>query len=325
MTVTINVNQHRPLSIKGLRTRTYTSRLTRMKRLDTKSAKFQAFLFSYRSDGLKVFARVNVPMGESPPSGFPVLVFAHGYSPNPLDPEYFQRPYYEAWINAYTEAGFLVVMPGYRGHGIVNGENADGLECFTTYAELCLTSPFYAVDVLNLLAGLPNSVAALDGKNMFLAAHSMGSDVALAVLAVTGVFKAASLWAGVCADVQDVVAFYTHDALTENKSETLFEAAWAQVTAATQGEPFFFNNVNDGNGYYFLENIHTPLILHQGTGDQAVSPDWSVKLHEKLKELGRESALYLYEGDDHELSLNAGHQTALARDVAFFRAHFNSE
>jgi len=47
----------------------------------------------------------------------------------------------------------------------------------------------------------------------------------------------------------------------------------------------------------------------------------SVNSHEKLKKLGKESTLYLYEGNNHELSLNNEHFVAIERDLAFFRKY----
>jgi len=324
-----------PFSVDGLCKRKYQSRLSFIKEIPDQEG-LRAFLVSYESDGLKVFARINIPSSEIPLQGFPVVIFAHGFSPNPSDPEYFQRPYYEEWINAYTRKGYLTIMPGYRGHGVIDGEAADGGEYIKKYSSVYLTSPFYAVDMLNLMTALPSiedldlvemnvcmpSQRLVDEKNIFLSAHSMGGDIALILLAVNQKFKAASIWAGVCAGVKDVAAFYTRYALEEKKSQKMFEVAfeeeWNKVTSAAKAEPFLLEDVNDANGFFFLQDIKTPLILHQGTGDTAVSPEWSVGLYEKLKDLGRQSVIHLYEGNNHELSRNDEHRLAIERDVDFF-------
>ena len=313
-----------------------------IKKLDRKEDSFRSFLVSYPSDKLNLFARINVPSGEMPEQGFPVIVFAHGYSPDPLDPEYFQRPYYETWINAYAKAGYLVIMPGYRGHGVADNKLADGREYFDKYADLYLTSPFYAIDILNLMAGLstisgvdwreigihPRSSCLLDDDNIFLAAHSMGGDVALAVLAVEEKFRAASIWAGVCADIRDVTEFYTAYEINESQSDTPFEIAfdekWDKVKLAASREPFMLDDINALNGLFYLDDLVTPMILHHGTQDTAVPSEWSVNLHAKLNELGKESTLYLYESNDHELSLNNEHLTALERDAIFFSKHIRT-
>jgi dipeptidyl aminopeptidase/acylaminoacyl peptidase len=229
-------------------------------------------------------------------------------------------------------------MPGYRGHGVIDGEKAAGLEYFKEYSPLHLATSFYAVDVLNMLAGLSSLELPQDGShktnlidpaNLFLAAHSMGGDVALKVLAVTDLFRAASIWAGVCASIEDVAAFYAKYEIDESKSEKPLETAIREINEkiqrAVSAEPFLLDKASETNGCFYLENITAPVILHQGTGDYAVDPNWSVALYEKLKKLGKDSTLYLYEGNDHELSLNDEHHLAIERDVAFFKDHLKKE
>lgn len=330
-----------PLSIPGLRLRKYYSQPSLIEEIYGRNNCFRSFLVVYRSDGLNLYARINIPTGGIPAQGFPVVVFLHGYSPDPLDPEYFQRSYYEAWVNAYADAGYIVIMPGYRGHGVVNGKKADGSEYIDSYSHLYLTSPFYAVDVLNLLAGLAQlsaldwgafgfllrSQQLADQNNLFLAAHSMGGDVALAVLAVSPCFKAASIWAGVCAHIHAVADFYTRYEINASNPAALFAPAfqekWEKITSVVKNEPFNLMNIDAANGYFYLENVTAPLILHHGTGDTAVPVEWSLRLYQALKDLGKDTSLYLYDGNNHEIGLNNQHPVAIARDVAFFNQNMH--
>jgi len=298
---------------------------------------------SYPSDGLKVFARMNIPEGAVPAQGFPVVVFAHGFSPNPLDPEYFQRPYYENWTDAYAEAGFLVIMPGYRGHGLIDGECAEGGDYIDRYANLYLTSPFYAIDILNLVAALSTisspdwekfglhlqSRKLVDNNNLFLAAHSMGGEVALIILAVTDRFNAASIWAGVSASLEDVARFYTQYEITETKSEIPLEIAfrgkWRKISIAAKAAPFKLEDFNAWNGLYSLPNLTTPVMIHHGTADTSVPVEWSLQLDAELKNLGKESTLFLYKGNNHELSLKDENVLALERDATYFKTHIKKQ
>jgi uncharacterized protein len=329
-----------PLSIKGLRRRKYHAQLSLGKEIKGRKKGFRSFLVSYSSDGLKEFARINIPEGAVPDQGFPVVVFAHGFSPNPLDPEYFQRPYYENWTDVYAEAGFLVIMPGYRGHGVIDGEVADGGDYIDKYSKLYLTSPFYAVDVLNLLAGLstisslawgkygllPQPKHLVDNNNLFLAAHSMGGEVALIILAVTDCFSAASIWAGVSASLEDVTKFYTQYEIAEMKSKiplaVVFREKWRKISIATKAAPFKLEDFNAWNGLYSLQNLTTPVMIHHGTADTSVPVEWSLQLDAELKNMGKESTLFLYKGNNHELSLKNENIAALERDVIYFRKHF---
>lgn len=44
-------------------------------------ANYDRYLASYLSDGLKIYALLTVPRGEKPSTGFPVIIFNHGYIP----------------------------------------------------------------------------------------------------------------------------------------------------------------------------------------------------------------------------------------------------
>ncbi|MEM6639545.1 MAG: hypothetical protein AAF610_06550, partial [Pseudomonadota bacterium] len=103
-----------------------------------------------------------------------------------LDFYYDEGTYYHAIINAYRDAGFAVIMPGWRGHGTVDGRAADGLAFMAAWDQGSYLSPvFYAIDVMNLIDGLPSlGDAPLDLDRITLVAHSQGGDVALTVMAV---------------------------------------------------------------------------------------------------------------------------------------------
>jgi len=56
------------------------SEVTREQQLDP-GANYERFRASYYSDGLKIYALLTIPRGERPASGWPVIVFNHGYIP----------------------------------------------------------------------------------------------------------------------------------------------------------------------------------------------------------------------------------------------------
>jgi alpha-beta hydrolase superfamily lysophospholipase len=175
---------------------------------------------SFSVSGLNQYARVDVPAGAAPAAGFPVVVFLHGWvgAANAPDWRFGCNPayVYEAAIDAFVRAGFLVITPGYRGHGSARGKPADGLDYLQRWDYGAYAMPnFYAQDVLGLLAGLsaagsvPASVdqsVKIDPKQIFLKAHSQGGDVALTVLSALNArpgslrIAGASIWAGTIAD-----------------------------------------------------------------------------------------------------------------------------
>jgi len=111
---------------------------------------FSAYLVSYQSSGLKVYAMVAVPNTSKPKAGYPVLIANHGFVATPekygITAEGIDsRPgdYYRDVPEIYAREGFLVVMPDYRGHNISEG--------FTTGY---LATNYYTLDVLALLSAL---------------------------------------------------------------------------------------------------------------------------------------------------------------------------
>lgn len=161
-------------------------------------------LASYRSDGLRLYTRIDVPTTPPPPGGYPVIVFMHGWVGYEAAKEfhfsYTPASMYAEMIDAYAKAGFVVITPGYRGHGTVNGVVAGGRASMAAWDNATHLSPvLYAIDALNLIEGL-NSLERVDWRQwgsktsklrlnlrrLSIAGHSQGGDVALIVLAVTG-------------------------------------------------------------------------------------------------------------------------------------------
>ena len=158
------------LSIDRLRGQSFSSTLAIEKQLgdDTGSSAYSQFygppyyntyMASYRSDGLRVYSRVDLPPTEMPENGYPVIIFAHGWVGVDGAPgygfNYAANSYYGDILDAYVKAGFILLMPGFRGHGTVNDVPAEGLEYIQVYDNGSYLSPiFYGIDILNLLGGV---------------------------------------------------------------------------------------------------------------------------------------------------------------------------
>lgn len=195
------------LSVEFLRSRSYGSQV-RIEQTVSKKA-WPSYLASYQSDGLRVYTRIDLPSTPAPEGGFPVVLLVHGWlgidAARNTDFFYDSSSTYAAVIDAYVEAGFAVFVPGWRGHGVVNGRPADGIEFMQAWDNGSYLSPaFYSIDVLNLLDSVQTIELAplnLDAINLF--GHSQGGDVALMVLAISGedsavrnTINAATIWSG---------------------------------------------------------------------------------------------------------------------------------
>ncbi len=220
------------------------------------SAPYNSYLAAYRSDGLRLYTRVDIPASPAPANGYPVLIFTHGYvgiaeAPN-FHFSYTDKSMYAELIDAYVDAGFVVLTPGYRGHGVANGIQADGIDYMEKWDNGSYVSPiFYAIDVLNLLDGV-QSLEALEwpGKQdkitvnlerISLAGHSQGGDVALNVLAVAGEgskvknkIRSASIWSGTFPDrMTQAETYYPMQSTPE--AFTGGDGKWTGTAAGTDG------------------------------------------------------------------------------------------
>ena len=83
----------------------------------------------FKVDGLRQYALVLKPRRTPPASGWPVVIFNHGFHPTPhangrrTEDGVSDRPgdYYRLIPAAIARAGFLVVSPDYRGHNDSEG------------------------------------------------------------------------------------------------------------------------------------------------------------------------------------------------------------
>jgi dienelactone hydrolase len=224
------------LSIAALRNRQYESRPSLAKQLSTNdrlskyahhysldgTAPFHSYIVSYQSDLRMVYARLDIPSTAMPAKGYPVIIFAHGWvgqeKAHNYNFGYDLTSLTGELINEYVDAGFMVITPGYIGHGTVDGVQAGGFEIMQSWDNATYLAPtFYAIDLLNLLEGL-SFLNSIDWKKwagnkrlspkvnlsaINLTGHSQGGDVALTALAVSGedsgiknTFAAASIWSG---------------------------------------------------------------------------------------------------------------------------------
>jgi len=201
-------------SVEALRAREYRSKPEWVAKLA------ESAVVAYESDGLRVYSRMDVPAQPPPAAGYPVLVFVHGWVGRQAAPEYDFAPAAESQtaqlIKTYVDAGFVVLTPGLRGHGTVNGIAAEGIEFLDAWDNASYLSPiFYAIDVLNLVAGIPHletmprpassgiADIRIDLENIHIQGHSQGADAALTALAVSGegsslspALKSGSIWSG---------------------------------------------------------------------------------------------------------------------------------
>lgn len=269
-------------------------------------ANYSRYYVSYLSEGLKIYALLTVPNGPKPASGWPVIVFNHGYIP----PEVYRTTErYIAYVDGFARSGYIVLRPDYRGHASSEGE-ATG-----SYG-----SPDYTIDVLNAVASIKRYADA-DPNRIGMWGHSMGGYITLRSMVITKDVKVGVIWAGVVADHPNMMYNWRRSQpWTPPPSMPNRARRWREELLEKYGtpeeNPEFWASISANT---YVADVSGPIQLHHGTADADVPVEFSTMLEEQLKAAGKPVEYYIYEGDNHNLSVNFN--TAMQRSIAFFDAH----
>ena len=305
------VNQLHPLSIESLRQGEYPGSEITIEQTLPPGSNYQRYIASYRSEGLKIYALLTVPIGIKPETGWPVIIFNHGYIP---PAQYRTTERYIAYTDAFSRNGYIVFRSDYRGHGNSEGQASGGYG-----------SNGYTIDILNAVASVKKHPDA-DPNRIGMWGHSMGGHITLRNMVVNQDVKAGVIWAGVVASYPDLLNNWrrrTTPSPSTNPTPSN-RRSWRNELVTLYGEPEtnpeFWNSIS-ANSY--LTDISGPVQIHHGTSDSSVPVMFSEKLDEQLKSVGKSSELYIYQGDDHNLSRSFS--LAMQRSVQFFDTHVKSE
>lgn len=299
-----------PLTIEWLRQQTYPgSDLTIEETLEP-GPNYARYIATYRSEGLKIYALLTVPTGEKPPSGWPVIVFNHGYIP---PDQYRTTERYVDYVDALARNGYIVLKSDYRGHGASEGEASGGYD-----------SPAYTIDVLNAVASLKKYPEA-DPNRMGMWGHSMGGQVTLrAMVATKEDIKAGVIWAGVVAAYPDLLAQWRQPEHAHPEAEQNSHRRWREELVAEYGSPAenpeFWASISPNS---YLADLSGPIQLHHSTADTHVPVEFSENLSTQLQDAGQTVEYYTYENDDHNISNNFS--LAMERSLAFFDKYVKGE
>jgi len=294
-----------PLMIEVMREQTYPgSEIVIEQELDPGS-NYDRYLASYQSEGLKIYALLTVPQGEKPESGWPVILFNHGYIP---PDEYRTTERYVAYVDGFARNGYIVFRPDYRGHGDSEGEATGSF------------GPDYTVDVLNAVASVKQYPDADPGR-IGMWGHSMGGGITLRAMVVTKDIQAGVIWAGMVADYAGLLEWRRRrfaDRPTPTPDPDRADRRWeheemVETFGSLEENPAFWASIDPTS---YLSDLSGPLQLHHGAADESVPLKFSTDLHARMLELGQTVELYTYPGDNHNISNNFG--TAMQHSLQFF-------
>lgn len=315
--------------------------------------KSKRYLFSYRYEGKKISglaqmpSEVNVPIVDDalgdPESRlpkapvrddkrYPVIIMLRGY----VDKEIYRTGIgTERAGKILAENGLITLAPDFLGYGKSDPEPRDVWESrFSNPAQ-----------VLTLLATITN-IPQADPTRVGLWAHSNGGQIALSVLEVLGMQcgkdeSQGRLDGGPGSGLPSAPVRDDPPTLKLRRASTdcgIPTTLWAPVTKPFPYAILYFTDEFDDEGKSlraeiarlekdydvrqysitdYFDRIQAPLLLHQGTVDDAVPLKWSNQFVEKLRGIDKDITYYVYPGADHNLT--GSWETVVERDLAFFK------
>ena len=292
-----------PLTIEWARGQSYPGSEIVIEQVLAPGTNYQRYLTSYRSEGLKIYSLLTVPNGAKPATGWPAIIFNHGYIP---PEQYRTTERYVAYVDGFARNGYIVFRPDYRGHGFSDGEPTGAYG-----------SPDYTIDVLNAVASV-KQYADADPNRIGMWGHSMGGYLTLRSMVINQDVKVGVIWAGVVADHVNMMTNWRRaQPWTPPPSMSSRARRWREELTEQYGtpeeNPAFWASISANT---FVADIAGPVQLHHGTADGDVPVEFSAMLQSQLEAAGKPVENYVYNGDNHNLSVNFS--TAMTRSVAFF-------
>lgn len=304
VTKIVQPTPNNPMDISYMRSQVYPGSNIQIEGTFSPGANYKRYLVSYMSDGLKIYGLLAVPNASPPDSGFPAIVFNHGYITPQL---YTPDGNYVAYVDAFAKAGYVVFKPNYRGNGKSEGQYGSAY-----------FGRNYDIDDLNAISSLkkyPN----VNSSKIGVWGHSMGGHITLMDLVINKDIKVAVIWSGVIGSYNEIlynwqnrVAYHpdAQDLRLRNQNSTNLIAQYGNPSQ----NPNFWNSIDPVSN---LNYVDVPVQLHVVVSDSEVPADFSANLYTKLKSLGKTAEFYTYPGTDHNIG-GANFGPAMQRTISFF-------
>ncbi|MBI3980926.1 prolyl oligopeptidase family serine peptidase [Candidatus Microgenomates bacterium] len=254
----------------------------------------------------KVSGLLNVP---TKPGEYPVLIMFRGFAPKEI---FFSGIGTSPSAKIFTQNGFITLAPDFLGFGESDAPSENGFEDrFQTY--LTALTLLSSLETLNtgLEASYSGEIKA-DDKKVGVWGHSNGGQIALSVLAISGLSYPTVLWAPVSKSFPYSILYYTDEFDDQGKSLRKFLAGFEE-----EYDTELFSPPN----YY--EWIKASLEIHQGASDQEVPVWWSDELVDLLKKDNIEVNYIVHPNSDHNLRPD-GWNGAVLQSLEFYKKHFNN-
>lgn len=293
--------QNNPVSLPALMEKQYNGSDLKLVRVLEDNAFYKRYYITYKSGELTISGIMNVPKGQVPPGGFPVLILNHGHIDTSV---YTNGRGLRREQDYLAKQGFVVLHPDYRNHA-----QSDKDENSETNLRLG-----YVEDVINAVYAVKNSnLEYLNKENIGMLGHSMGGGVSVNVSVVLpNLAKAFVLYAPVSANYEDNFERWT-------KTRPEVAAKVIETHGSPTNSPEFWKNISAVN---FLSRVEAPILIFHGTSDDSVPYEWSQSLENSLKSEKKEVALVTFNDEEHEFGPRFG--DFMKQTTEFFSNHLKN-
>lgn len=253
---------------------------------------YTVYRFHFYTEGKRVNGLAHIPLTKQGP--YPVIMQMRGYvEPSKYAPGIGTKRSAEM----YASNGFVSLAPDFLGYGGSDNPSQDVFEeRFQTYTTV--------LDLLSLLS----KVWFIDSTKIGLWGHSNGGHIALTILTITQKPYPTTLWAPVSKPFPYSILYYTDEApdfgKALRKKLSLFESLY---------------DVDQYSYWQYLDRIQAPLLIHQGTEDDAVLKSWSDQLVAQLTKFDKQVVYKVYTSADHNMS--GVWNTVVKNDLNFFETN----
>lgn len=259
--------------ISALRSRERAGNDLKIEKTLAETEVYTKYLISYFSDGLKISGIMNVPKGDAPKNGFPVLILNHGLIGKDI---YFPGRGSKREQDFFARHGYVVIHPDYRGLG----ESSDDISAHHDFYV------GYSLDVAHLVDAVKErDFDFIDERRIGMWGHSMGGGIAARVLLLRPEIRAFVFFAPISADAED--NFYE---LTKE------EIAWLRETYGPAGARVY----REISPITYFHLVSSPVQLHHGTADKDVPISFSENMYTVLKGYGKYVEFFVYPNEPHE-------------------------
>lgn len=219
------------------------------------------YTYSAQTLNKKMSGVITTPIKVEPTT--PVIIMLRGYVP---PSSYLPGMGTNPAARKYAENGFITIAPDFFG---VAESDPEAVDVWQGRFE----KPLIVIELLHTLrnSGLPLPSGKINPSGIGLWGHSNGGQIALTTLTILQESIPTTLWAPVTAPFPYNILYFSDEEEDEGKDTRKWISLFEETYDARE---FSFTN--------YLDGIRGPLLIHQGTNDDAVLQWWSTEFAEKL-------------------------------------------